>query len=172
MKLKKHKGHLNLLAAHNTYGKRKTLRMEYIRTPKEIWERLSQEFNFTVDACASDKSHLVDKYWTKEDSALTKNWDGEIVYCHPMYDMKIPKFVKKAFEHKCFTVFLLPASTNSAYFHTYFWDEHTHRSRKNVQIRFLPVINRQLGYLMATDDGELPERGYLRPLMIVVVDNR
>ena len=60
------KGHLNLLAAHNTYGKRTTLRMEYIRTPKEIWKDLSQEFNFTVDACASDKSHLVDKYWTKK----------------------------------------------------------------------------------------------------------
>ena len=62
------KEHLNLIAAHNTYGKRKTLKMEYIRTPDEIWEMLSQEFNFTVDACASDKRHLVDKYWTKEDS--------------------------------------------------------------------------------------------------------
>ena len=27
--------------------------MKWIRTPKEIWEPLSKEFNFTVDACAS-----------------------------------------------------------------------------------------------------------------------
>ena len=40
------------------------------------------------------------------------------------------------------------------------------------QIKFLPVVNRQLGYKMATDDGELPERGYLRPLMVIKVDNR
>ena len=69
----KSKGHFNLISAHNTYGKRKTLKMEYIRTPNEIWERLSQEFNFTVDACASDKNHLTDKYWTAENSALDKN---------------------------------------------------------------------------------------------------
>ena len=166
------KGHLNLIAAHNTYGKRKTLKMKYIRTPTEIWEMLSQEFNFTVDACASDKSHLVDKYWTKEDSALTKNWDGEIVYCHPMYDTKIPRFVEKAMASKCLTVFLLPASTNSLYFHRHFWDNINHQFRKNIQVRFLPVIDRQFGYKMATDDGKLPERGYLRPLMIVVVNNR
>ena len=93
--------------------------MKYIRTPTEIWESLSKEFNFTVDACASDKNHLVDKYWTKEIDACTQNWDNEIVYCHPMYDGKIPRFIKKAFESKAMTVFLLPASTNSVYFHTY-----------------------------------------------------
>ena len=71
----------------------KILKMEYVRTPKEIWDNLSSEFNFTVDACASDKNHLLPKYWTKENSALDKNWDGEIVYCHPMYDIHIPKLV-------------------------------------------------------------------------------
>ena len=167
------KGHLNLIAAHNTYGKRKTLKMKYIRTPTEIWEMLSQEFNFTVDACTSDKSHLVDKYWTKEDSALTKNWDGEIVYCHPMYDTKIPRFVEKAMASTCLTVFLLPASTNSLYFHRHFWDNINHKPRDNVQVRFLRKSkDEQHGFRMATDDGKLPERGYLRPLMIVVVNNR
>ena len=168
--------HYNILKkpikAMNTYGKTSTLKMKYIRTPKEIWNELIKEFKFTVDACASDKNHLVKKYWTKENSALDKNWDNEIVYCHPMYDTKIPKFVEKAFQHKCLTVFLLPASTNSQYFHKFFWDNKKCKSRSNVQIKFLPVINRQLGYKMGTDDGELPERGYLRPLMIIKVDNR
>ena len=160
------------MSHYNILKKDKILKMEYIRTPKEIWNELIKEFKFTVDACASDKNHLVDKYWTKENSALDKNWDNEIVYCHPMYDTKIPKFVAKAFEHKCLTVFLLPASTNSQYFHKFFWDNKRCKSRSNVQIKFLPVVNRQLGYKMATDDGELPERGYLRPLMVIKVDNR
>jgi hypothetical protein len=96
-----------------------------------------------------------------------------IVYCHPMYDTKIPKFVKKAMESKCLTVFLLPASTNSLYFHKHFWDNINHKPRDNVQVRFLRKSkDEQHGFKMATDDGELPERGYLRPLMIVVVDRR
>jgi len=160
------------MSHYNILKKDKILKMEYIRTPKEIWNELIKEFKFTVDACASDKNHLVEKYWTKENSALDKNWDNEIVYCHPMYDTKIPKFVEKAFKHKCLTVFLLPASTNSQYFHKFFWDNKRCKSRSNVQIKFLPVVNRQLGYKMATDDGELPERGYLRPLMVIKVDNR
>ena len=48
---------------NETYGKTSTLKMKYIRTPKEIWDQLKKEFKFTVDACASDKNHLVDKYF-------------------------------------------------------------------------------------------------------------
>ena len=167
------KNQLNLIAAHNTYGKKKLLQMRYIRTPEEIWKDLSKEFNFTVDACASDKNHLLPKYWTIETNALKQDWDNEIVYCHPMYDSKIPRFVEKAMMSKCLTVFLLPSSTNSLYFHTYFWNKITHKPRENVEVRFLrKAIDEQHGYRMGTEDGELPDRGYLRPLMVVVVDRR
>ena len=156
--------------------KNKLLKMEYIRTPKEIWERLSQEFNFTVDACASDKNHLLPRYWTIETDALKQDWDNEIVYCHPMFDIHIPKFIKKAVESKCLTVFLLPASTNAEYFHNYLWNNEGHIPKQNVQIRFLskPQIKygNWLGYKFLTEDNEEPKTGYLRPLMIVVIDNR
>jgi hypothetical protein len=170
--IKNKKNQLNLIASHNTYGKKKLLQMKYIRTPEEIWKDLSKEFNFTVDACASDKNHLLPRYWTEESDALKQEWKDEIIYCHPMYDSKIPKFVKKAMTSKCLTVFLLPSSTNSLYFHTHFWDGINHKPREHITIRFLPVIDRQYGYKMGTDDGELPDRGYLRPLMVVVVDRR
>jgi len=48
-----------------------------------------------------------------------------------MYDGKIPRFIKKACESKCLTVFLLPSSTNSVYFHTYLWDNKNHKP-KNI----------------------------------------
>ena len=162
------KKHLDLYSFNN----KKELKMKYIRTPKEIWEELSSEFVFTVDACASDKNHLVDKYWTKENNALNQDWDGEIIYCHPMYDRNIPNFIKKAYESNCLCVFLLPASTNSVYFHQYFWDNKNFRSRDNIQIRFLEKPKGLYGFKFATDDGIEPETGYLRPLMIVVMDNR
>lgn len=146
-------------------AKNQKLLMKWIRTPKSIWENLSKEFNFTVDACASDKNHLLPKYWTEDNSALDKNWDNEVVYCHPMYDIYIPKFIKKAIESKCITVFLLPASTNAEYFHKYLY------KKQNVDIRFLPREKGGNGYKFYSDDNEDPKTGYLRPLMIVVIDN-
>jgi len=149
----------------NITTKNKNLEMKWIRTPKVIWESLSNEFNFTVDACASDKNHLIPKYWTKENSALDNNWNGEVVYCHPMYDSKIPKFIKKAINSKCLSVFLLPASTNAIYFHKYLY------KKPNVEIRFLPRTKSNTGYKMLSDDNEEPKFGYIRPLMIVIINN-
>ena len=147
-------------------AKNQKLAMKWIRTPKSIWNFLIKEFNFTVDACASDKNHLLSKYWTEKNSALDKNWDNEIVYCHPMYDINIPKFIKKAIESKCITVFLLPASTNAEYFHKYLY------KKNNVDIRFLPREKGGNGYKFFSDDNDDPKTGYLRPLMVVVIDNR
>ena len=155
-----------------TRSKKKKSCMRYISTPKEIWYILKNEFTFSVDACASHKNFLVKKYWTQEDNALTKDWNNEIIYCHPMYNHFIPKFIEKAFRHNCLAVFLLPASTNSVYFHTYLWDNINHKPKKDVQIRFLEKPKGLYGYKFLTDDDEEPKTGYLRPLMIVVIDNR
>ena len=65
----------------------------------------------------------------------------------------------------CLSVFLLPASTNSGYFHDYLYN------KPNVQIRFLPRSKSGIGYKMFSDDNEEPKCGYLRPLMIVVINN-
>ena len=164
-------GQFNLLTSTSKFGYKKNLQMKFIRTPKEIWEELKIEFNFTVDACASDKNHLLPKYWTKDIDALKQNWDNEIVYCHPMYDIKIPKFIKKAFNHKCLSVFLLPSSTNSVYFHKYLWDNKNHKSKDNVEIRFIEKAKGKYGHKFLNDNNEEPKTGYLRPLMIVVIDN-
>jgi len=145
--------------------KNKVLDMKWIRTPKEIWDVLIKEFDFTVDACSSQKNHLLPKYWTIEDDCLKQNWDNEIVYCHPMYDINIPKFIKKALSSKCKTVFLLPASTNAGYFHELLYN------KPNVEIRFLPRNIGGMGYKFFSDDNEEPKCGYLRPLMIVIIDN-
>tara|TARA_R100000664_G_C2657204_1_gene75086 strand:- start:28 stop:549 length:522 start_codon:yes stop_codon:yes gene_type:complete len=158
--------HLNLLAKN-----KKILPMRYIRTPPQIWESLSKEFSFSIDACASDCNHLLPRYWTKQTNALAQNWDNEIVYCHPMYDSNIPKFIAKSFDHNCLTVFLLPASTNAVYFHKFLWDFESNQSKKNVTIKFLPKPDND-GYKFGAENGDMPKTGYLRPLMVVIVDNR
>lgn len=142
-------------------------KMKFLRTPKDIWENLSKEFNFTCDMCASDKNHLVDKYYTIDNSALDKDWNGEIGYIHPLFDGKIGKFVEKAHNSTGLFVFLLPASTHTRYFHNYFY------KRDNVEIRFLEKPNK--GFRFGNDDGSDHDPnsiGYIKPLMICIMDNR
>jgi|TARA_B100000900_G_C20089971_1_gene517566 site-specific DNA-methyltransferase (adenine-specific) len=139
----------------------------YLRTPTNIWEDLKKEFNFTIDVCASDRNHLLERYYTKESNGLTKDWSNEIAYIHPMFDTKIGKWVEKAFYTKNFIgVFLLPASTHTKYFHDYCYNN------SNCEIRFLrkPVK----GFHFGCEDGTQTDPnslGYLKPLMIVIFKN-
>ena len=140
--------------------------MKFLRTPIDIWAELCQEFNFTVDACASDKNHLLPKYYTAENSCLDKDWTGEVVYCHPMFDMHIGKFVEKAYNSNCITVMLLPASTHTRYFHRFIY----HNPR--CEYRFLEKPNK--GFRFLNDDGteDNPNSiGYIKALMIVIFRN-
>ena len=136
----------------------------YLRTPIQLWEQLLKEFNFTVDCCASDKNHLLPKYYTEQNSALDKDWTGETAYIHPMFDGKIGKFVEKAYHTKNLTgVFLLPASTHTKYFHEFIY------KNPNCEIRFLR--NPKKGWHFGHDDGQETDYnsiGYIKPLMIVI----
>ena len=78
--------------------------MCWLRTPKNIWKDLKKEFKFTIDLCASDKNHLVKRYYTKENNCLSKDWSNEIAYLHPMFDAGIWQFIKKAFKTKKLTI--------------------------------------------------------------------
>ncbi len=141
--------------------------MKYLRTPVDIWERLKKEFDFTIDICASDENHLLPRYYTIEDNALTKDWNNEIAYIHPLFDGKIGKFVEKATASKGTFVFLLPASTHTKYFHENFY------KKENVEIRFLRKPNK--GFRFLNDDGSCDDEtkiGYIKPLMICIMINK
>ncbi len=153
--------------AKNTLSFSCSKKMKYLRTPANIWEDLNKEFDFTCDMCASHDNHLVDKYYTIEDNSLTKDWDNEVGYVHPLFDGKIGKFVEKAHNSNGLYVFLLPASTHTKYFHEYLY------KRENVEIRFLRKPNR--GFRFGHDDGSFEDEskiGYIKPLMICIMDNR
>jgi hypothetical protein len=140
--------------------------MKYLRTPTDIWENLSKEFDFTCDMCASDENHLIDKYYTADNSALDKDWTDEVGYVHPLFDMKIGKFVEKAYNSKGVFVFLLPASTHTVYFHSFIYNN------PNCEIRFLKKPPK--GFRFGHDGGEeddISKIGYIKPLMIVIMRN-
>ena len=153
--------------AKNTLSFTTSKSMMYLRTPTDIWNEISKEFNFTLDACASDENHLCEKYYTKANSCLDKNWTGEVVYCHPMFDIYIGKFVEKCYkemtENGVLSVMLIPASTHTRYFHKFIY------KKPNVEVRFLekPVK----GFRFLHDGGiedDTSKIGYIKPLMLVI----
>jgi len=141
--------------------------MKYLRCPPKIWENLKNEFCFTIDLCASNENHLLEKYYTIDDNCLTKDWTDEIGFLHPLFDSKIGKFVEKAYNSQGLFVLLLPASTHTKYFHEFLY------KKENVEIRFLRKPLK--GFRFGKDDGspdDLTKIGYIKPLMLCIIDNR
>lgn len=102
-------------------------------TPSELFNQLNNEFHFTLDPCANEVNHKCDKYFTKEQDGLTKNWKGETVFCNPPYGRELPKWVEKCYKehivHNITVVMLIPARTDTSYFHDYIYN--------NSEIRFI-----------------------------------
>lgn len=58
---------------------------DYWETPQSLFDELNAEFNFTLDAAASDANHKCERYFTKKDNGLLQDWQGETVFCNPPY---------------------------------------------------------------------------------------
>lgn len=91
-------------------------------TPHALFNELDREFHFTLDACADEKSHKCDRYFTEEDNGLIQSWGGETVWCNPPYS-ETGKWVQKAYEESrkpnTAVVMLLPTTTSAAWFFDY-----------------------------------------------------
>lgn len=51
-------------------------------------------------------------------TGLTKSWDNEVVFCNPPYS-DISNWVDKGFCSNATSVFLIPARTDTKYFHNF-----------------------------------------------------
>lgn len=96
-------------------------------TPLAFYEELNKEFGFTLDPCSTTENHKCDKYFTKEDDGLSKDWSGETVFCNPPYGRELPKWVEKCHTESqkgATCVMLIPARTDTSYFHNYIYGKH------------------------------------------------
>ena len=100
-------------------------------TPQDFFDKLNEEFGFTLDPCANSKNHKCDKYFTKEQDGLVQDWGTDRVYCNPPYGRGIDKWVAKCFRHRGLAVMLIPARTDTKWFHEYVY------KKPNVEIRFI-----------------------------------
>ena len=94
-------------------------------TPQDFFDKLNEEFNFTLDPCATDSNHKCGKYFTIDDDGLKQNWEGNIVFCNPPYGRKIYKWVEKCYneskKQRTTVVMLIPARTDTKYFHEFIY---------------------------------------------------
>jgi len=99
-------------------------------TPQDFFDKLNKEFNFTLDPCATQDNAKCSKFYTQEDDGLKQSWDNEVVFCNPPYGREIGKWVGKASTAMGgVVVMLIPARTDTRYFHEYIYGK--------AEIRFL-----------------------------------
>ena len=96
-------------------------------TPQDFFDKLNEEFRFTLDPCADETNYKCKKYFTKEYNGLQQNWDGETVFCNPPYGREIGLWVKKCHDEAqkkdTVCVMLIPARTDTKWFHEYIYDK-------------------------------------------------
>jgi phage N-6-adenine-methyltransferase len=99
-------------------------RYESWDTPQEFFDKQNKIYGFTCDVCATDKSAKCQKYYTIETDGLKQTWDG-ICWMNPPYGRAIGKWIKKAYDETrkpgTLVVALLPARTDTKYFHSYIY---------------------------------------------------
>ena len=96
-------------------------------TPQEFFDDLNREFRFGLDVCATSENAKCKNYFTKKQDGLSQNWGGYgTIWCNPPYGREIGKWVQKAFneaQNGTTTVMLLPARTDTKWFHNFIYGQ-------------------------------------------------
>ena len=79
-------------------------------TPKALLEELDAEFHFDFDPCPLHESE------NDGSAPLFTSWKGKRVFCNPPYNRGVARFLERATE-AAVSVFLLPARTDTKWFH-------------------------------------------------------
>ena len=92
-------------------------------TPQDFYDKLDQEFNFTLDPCCTPGTAKCKNYYTESDDGLSKSWGGHTVFMNPPYGRGIKHWIRKAYEESLkpdtVVVILIPSRTDTKYWHDY-----------------------------------------------------
>lgn len=104
---------MNLPASSDEFG-----------TPDWLYKLLDREFQFTVDAAASDLNYKCAHYVTKEMDAFQYDFSGSRAFCNPPYGNGMKEaFARLAYEWTSkpegsdLWVMILPTCTDQKWFH-------------------------------------------------------
>lgn len=92
-------------------------------TPQDFFDQLNKEFHFTLDVCALPENAKCVDYYTPEQDGLSMPWTG-VCWCNPPYGRQIGQWVRRALFASvsgATVVMLLPARTDTRWFHEYIY---------------------------------------------------
>lgn len=96
-------------------------------TPQYLFDIFNKLYHFDIDICASADNAKCDRYFTKSDDALSKEWDFNSIWCNPPYGRKIIDWIRKAYfshiQYNNTIVMLLPSRTDTVWFHNYIYEK-------------------------------------------------
>lgn len=109
-----------------------TERQDY-ETPMAVVAALEARYGpFEIDFAATEANKKAPRCFTPAQDSLQQDWTGLRGYLNPPYGRMTGPFVRKGVTSKARTTCLLPARTDTKWFHAYIWDAEKHRPRPNV----------------------------------------
>jgi site-specific DNA-methyltransferase (adenine-specific) len=102
-------------------------------TPQDLFDKLNTIYHFNLDPCSTPENAKCENHFTIDDNGLIQDWNGR-VFMNPPYGREISKWVKKASDevkkgNAELVVALLPARTDTRWFHEYIYNK--------AEIRFI-----------------------------------
>lgn len=91
-------------------------------TPQPLFDALHAVHGFTLDVCALPENAKCARYFTPQIDGLAQDWAPEVCWMNPPYGRTIKLWIKKAYTESrvgATVVCLLPARTDTDWFHTY-----------------------------------------------------
>jgi site-specific DNA-methyltransferase (adenine-specific) len=91
-------------------------------TPMDQFRVLDRRCHFTLDPCSTKRNAKCKKFFTWKENGLRQSWAGETVFMNPPYGREIGHWIRKAYEEStqgATVVCLIPARTDTAYWHDY-----------------------------------------------------
>ncbi len=106
------------------HGMMSSIRQDWA-TPTQLFKMLDQEFHFTLDVCATDETATTAEWFGS--GALDRPWvavERGSVWCNPPYVKDLGEWVEKGLRSAekpwwQTVVMLLPARTDTQWFHAY-----------------------------------------------------
>ena len=92
-------------------------------TPRDFFDKLDAEFHFNLDVCALPENAKCAAFYSPDVDGLSQPWYGNC-WCNPPYGRQVGRWVAKAAQSAAegaTVVMLLPARTDTAWFHDYIY---------------------------------------------------
>lgn len=92
-------------------------------TPKEWFNYLNLEFDFTLDPCCAPETAKCKRFFTPKEDGLAQSWAEERVFMNPPYGRELGKWMDKAYrearDNGALVVCFVPARVDTNWWHRF-----------------------------------------------------